>query len=240
MQLSLRSARAIQILFGLFLATSAAAEAPDYIFGDGFESSPILWYPFEGDSTNTGSLSGYALSLSNATYDAGKFGQAISFGTNGSASVTGMKSVLGVLPRVTIGFWIYESAIADRDYWDVGNRSTVPYGGVTFYENSNSTIAVCVSTAFDLYVTGSCPFFGSPTTGMWHHWIIMYAGTGTGVGQGGPVSVYLDDVLQLTIANDVSNDPVFNPGISDTLYIGGNDAPVDDLRIYDRVFTPAE
>ena len=54
------------------------------------------------------------------------------------------------------------------------------------------------------------------------------------------VSIYLDAVLKLTVPDDLSNDTVFGSGISDTLYIGGNGAFMDDLRIYDRVFTPAE
>jgi hypothetical protein len=241
MHISTCSARAVPTLLGLAFATSlGATPAPSYIFGDGFEPGPLLWYRFEGDATNTGSLSGYTLTLSNATYDAGEFGQAISFGTNGYAYVAGMQNALGVLPQVTVGFWIYESAVASRDYWDVGNRSTPPYGGVSFYENMISTTAVCVSNTTDPLVTGSCPFFASPTTGAWHHWIISYAGTGTGSGQGGPVNIYLDDVLQQTVSNDASNNPVFNSGISDTLYIGGNGALMDDLRIYDRIFTPAE
>lgn len=242
MHISTCSARAIPALFGLAFATCASATAlPDYIFGDGFEPGPLLWYRFEGDATNTGSLSGYALTVSNATYSAGKVGQAISFGANGYASVAGMKNVLGVLGQVTVGFWIYESAVADRGYWDVGNRSIAPYGGITFYESTSfSTLSVCVSNTTSAYVAGSCLSFAAPAPGAWHHWIISYAGTGTGSGQGGPVNIYLDDVLKLTVNDDASNNPVFSSGISDTLYIGGNGGLMDDLRIYDRVFTPAE
>lgn len=63
---------------------------------------------------------------------------------------------------------------------------------------------------------------------------------GTGSGEGGPVSVYVDDVLKLTKANDGSNNPVFTPtGIPDVMYVGGNGALMDDVRIYDVVFSPA-
>ena len=230
----------VVILTSLALVSSpraGAATLSDYVFGDGFERGPILWYRFEGDATNAGSLSGYAMTLNDATYDVGKFGQALSFGTTGYASVAGMKGVLGALPQVTIGFWIYESVLSVRSYWDVGNRSTAPYGGVTFYEMAPDT-AVCVANASEPFVTGSCPFFQAPAAGAWHHWIISYSGTGTG--QGGPVNIYLDDVSQLTVSDDPPNNPIFNSGISDTLYIGGNGALMDDLRIYDHVFTPAE
>lgn len=232
----------MQALLGFaFAAGAESATASDYLFGDGFEPGPILWYRFEGDTTNTGSLSGYALTFSNASFDAGKVGQAISFGSNGYAFVAGMKSVLGALPLVTVGFWNYESAAANRNYWDVSNRFAAPYGGISFFELTSPTnIGVCVSNAIAAYVTGSCPVIAAPSSGAWHHWIISNVGSGPGSGAGGEVNIYLDDVLALTIDNLSFSDPVFNSGISDTLYIGGNGSLMDDLRIYDRVFTPEE
>ena len=46
-------------------------------------------------------------------------------------------------------------------------------------------------------------------------------------------------MLAFTQANDASNNPVFNPGISDVLYIGTGGLMLDDVRVYNSVFTVA-
>jgi hypothetical protein len=241
MQFSKRNLFAILTLFtSAGLNKADAEESSNYIFGDGFERPPILWYTFDGDAINSGSASGYTMTLANSSYDVGRFGQAISFGTNGYASVAGMQNLLGVLPQVTVAFWIYESVSADRDYWDVYNRTVAPYGGLQIAEYTGIAIGVCVANATDSMITGSCPFTGLPTLQTWHHWIISYAGTGIGDGKGAPVKVYLDDVLIMTINDDASNNPIFDPGISDVMFVGANGALMDDLRIYDRVMSQAE
>jgi hypothetical protein len=53
------------------------------------------------------------------------------------------------------------------------------------------------------------------------------------------VQVYEDNVLVKTVSNDASNNPVFNQGISDTLYIGTGGITLDDVRIYNSAFTLA-
>jgi len=236
--------RITHVLRGLALAalaTSAGAvPAVDPIFADGFEAPPILRYPFDGDGTSIGTLAGYTMTPVSAAYSAGKFDQAISFPSAASyASVDGMRTVLGSLAKVTVGFWYYQSAFLSPSIWSLSNRSTAPYGGIALYESA-SQVGLCVSTASSAFIGGSCANFPAPATGAWHHWIIRYAGTGSGPGQGGPVNIYIDDVLVHTTANDASNDPVFSSAIPDTLSIGGNGALMDDLRIYDNVFSPAQ
>lgn len=90
------------------------------------------------------------------------------------------------------------------------------------------------------YLTGSCKDIAAPAANAWHHVILRYAGTGTGPGMGAGVDVYEDDVLAGTVPNDSANDPVFNQAIMDTLTIGQGGVALDDLRIYNQVFTTAE
>jgi hypothetical protein len=83
--------------------------------------------------------------------------------------------------------------------------------------------------------------FAAPAAGAWHNIIIRYAGTGTGAGQGAAVQVYEDDVLTTTVNNDIANNPVFNPGMTDTLSIGvGPGIALDEVRIYNLAFSVAE
>jgi len=96
-----------------------------------------------------------------------------------------------------------------------------------------------VATSSNSFLTGSCPGFTGPASGAWHNMILRYAGTGTGAGQGAGVDVYIDDVLVKSVANDASNNPVFNAGIPDQLYIGAPGMMVDDVRVYNSVFTVA-
>jgi len=98
---------------------------------------------------------------------------------------------------------------------------------------------MCAATTTNSFLGGSCGGHPAPATGAWHHVILRYNGTGTGTGQGAGVDVYYDDVLAYTQANDTANNPVFNPGISDALYIGTAGISLDDVRIYNSVFTPA-
>ena len=113
------------------------------------------------------------------------------------------------------------------------------YGGIEIGEVS-SLATLCVSTATIRYVGGSCDTYSPPSLGTWHHWIIRYEGSGTGAGEGGPVSIYIDDVLVFTQINDPSNDPVFSSAMPDVLYVGGDGARMDDLRIYGDVFSQAQ
>ena len=54
------------------------------------------------------------------------------------------------------------------------------------------------------------------------------------------MEIYEDDVLVMTIPNDASNDPVFSSGMSDSLYMGTAGIALDDVRVYDHLFTVGE
>lgn len=245
-----RLARALAIVAVTIAADAGIADAwalpaeEDLVFREGFEQYTLLRYAFDGDGTNTGGLPGYTMTVVDSTFESGKVGQGVSFGSAGYAYVAGMQGVLGIYPQITIAFWYNETApLSAQSFWSDINRSTAPFGGVQLGESTGigGGISVCVATTTNSLLAGTCNGFVSPGTGAWHHWIIRYAGTGTGAGQGGPTDIYVDDVLMLTRANDASNNPVFTTaGIPDTMYIGGSGATMDDLRIFNHAFTQAE
>jgi hypothetical protein len=203
----------------------------------------LLQWPLDGSGTNTGSTAGYALTLTGATYVAGKSGQAASFGSAASyGTVSGSaRAVLAAYPQYTISLWVNLSASVSTtsSFLDFDNRSTAPYGGIQLSAFSTTQLSMCVSTTTSSYLTGSCPIFNGPALNSWHNIILRYAGTGTGAGQGAGVDVYIDDVLVKTVANDANNNPVFNAGMLDTLYMGTGGMLLDDVRIYNSVFTVA-
>lgn len=204
--------------------------------------APLLWYRFEGDGSNIGSLPGYALALVNPQFGAGKSGQALGFGAGGYSQVSGMRSAIGSAPQVTIAFWMNVTTPASSPIFvSVQNRTVAPYGGVQLYQSSAAISGLCASSTTNSFLSGSCQSFASPSTNAWHHWIIRYAGTGTGTGQGAGVDIYVDGVLVLSLPNDANNNPVFNAtGMPDTMYLGGPGAIIDEVKIFNRVFTPAE
>ena len=217
---------------------------PDQDFAPGTPppaASPILHYELEGNGTNTGTTAGYNIDFTGTpSYGAGKIGQAVTYGSGGYGRVASAPSVLGIYPAYTISFWALTSTQPnDTTLIDFNNRYSAPYGGVQLAQNG-STINVCIASTSNPFLGGSCLGFPAPTAGAWHNYIVRYAGTGTGAGQGAGVDIYVDDVLVHSQANDAANDPVFNSSILSTLQLGSYPYSVDDVRVYNQVFTVAD
>jgi len=201
----------------------------------------ILHWAFDNNSVNQGALAGFGFNLTGASFVTGKFGQALSFGAGGFATVAGMRNVLGTRPDLTIGFWVFEAAQpASSSLWSINNRSAPgPFGGVQLGQSAGN-MSVCVASTSNSFLGGSCLGFSAPSVSAWHHYIIRYDAIGTGAGQGGNIEIFLDGALVHTRLNDADNNPIFNTtGMPDTLSIGAQ-VMFDDMRIYDRVFTAAE
>lgn len=202
---------------------------------------PQLAWEGENNVNNTGTLTGYTLTTpAGVSYVAGKFGQAMMLASGQYTYVDGIRAPLSGYADVTIGWWMRESgATQGQAVIDCNNRSTAPYGGIQL-GLSSSSVSVCVSSTSSSYLGGSCLGFTAPSANTWHHWTIRYDGSGTGTGQGGPVQIYVDNVLVHTRPNDGSNNPVFSNGITDRLYIGAFNMALDDVKIYNQVFSLAD
>lgn len=204
-------------------------------------SAPILHYTFDSTSANSGTTAGYGVTYTgSASYATGKVAQAVTYGAASYGRVASAPSVLGVYPQYTISFWAFTSTQpTDAILLDVNNRYTAPYGGIQLAQQGTN-IDVCVSSTSNQYLGGSCLGFPAPSAGAWHNYIIRYAGSGLGAGQGAGVDIYVDDVLVHSRANDAANDPVFNNSILSTLQLGAYPFSVDEVRVYNQVFTVAQ
>lgn len=203
--------------------------------------TPRLHWTFDGNLDNTGALTGYPLSAPQGVlFGAGKVGQAGVFGSGQYSLATGMRTVLGTYATATIALWLKEPGnLNSLSVVDCINRSTSPYGGIQL-GFSGSSGSLCVATTTSSLLEGGCGAAIPPSSNSWHHWIIRYEGSGLGTGQGGITTVWIDGVLARTQANDNANNPVFTATIPDALYLGAPGTQLDDVRVYDRVFTPAE
>lgn len=203
--------------------------------------TPRLHWTFDGNLDNTGSVSSIVLTApAGIAYGGGKIGEAGVFGGGQYALASGVRAVLGSYPKVTIAFWLKEpGTINSVSVVDCNNRSTAPYGGIQL-GLSGAQSSLCVSTSSSAFIGGGCLGFPLPSANTWHHWVIRYEGTAVAATQGGDTTVWIDGVLVHTRANDNNNDPVFNIGIPDALYLGAPGTQLDDVRVYDQVFTPAE
>ena len=202
---------------------------------------PLLRWTWDGTPNNSGSMAGFPATLNGSTgYIAGKFGQAIQFGAGGYAQVPGTRTVMSSYATYTIAFWVFLSgSLSSQATFYTIQRTTAPYGGVSVGHTGTSA-SLCAASTTNSLLTGSCPTFNT-TLNAWHHYLVRYAGTGTAAGQGAPVEIYLDDVRVATATQDTANNPVFNAGVPDMLSLGAPSfVAMDDLRIYNQVFTPAE
>jgi hypothetical protein len=204
--------------------------------------TPLLRWTFDGDGTNTGTVAGYPLSLTGAViFVAGKFGQAAQFGAGAYGMVQGSaRAVMGVYPQYTISFWVNATSSPDtaQPLFDFYNRTTAPFGGIRLGYASSALLSRCVATSTNKELVCVKDTFSE--AGRWRNMIIRYAGTSTTSGGGAPVEIYYDGHIAARDPNDANNDPVFNPGISDALYIGAGGIMLDDVRIYNTVFTTAD
>jgi len=201
---------------------------------------PLLYWPLDGDGTNSGAQTGYDLTFSGSvSFVTGKLGKAAQFATGGFGQPAGSaRAVLGAHSEYTISVWLKRTnSTGSPIVIDFNNRVTAPFGGIQLAYFNTTQLTVCAATATNSFLTGSCPLLSAPAADAWHNVILRYAGTGTGAGQGGNLEIYEDDVLILTVANDAANDPIFNMSIPDALTIGMEGMALDDIAIYNTTFT---
>jgi hypothetical protein len=219
------------------------SEPPDQALPDqAVTATPILWYKFDGNANNSGSLGAtYNGNASSVTYVSGKVGQGVQFGSTSSSYITIPNSAtpLSSWYTYTIGVWFYEASTLNWAYlWDFRTAS----GGCESYHGVNPSITTCCSGS-----SGSvgCRSF-TPTVATWHHLILRYAGTSTSPGGGAPLQLYLDGTLVNTIPN-ASGNVIFSSSQLTNLVIGLDAALseatnfiLDELKVYNQVFTEAE
>jgi len=201
---------------------------------------PLLEWSFDGNGSNTGTVSGYPVTWTgNVSYVAGKFGPAAQFPSGAYGTVTSPANVLGIYAQYTISFWIKASTPESQSFFDFDNYTTSPYGGIKLSYADTTHFSLCASSESVAVLGGACASVAAPVVAAWHNVILRYDGTGTGSGHGAGIDVYEDDVLAFTLPNPAL-DPIFDPDELSHLSIGAGGLTMDEIRVYDATFTPAQ
>ncbi len=203
----------------------------------------ILHYPLDNGGTNTGYLgAAYNGVVTGAASVAGKFNNALAFSnsTTNGLKVSNSHVPLSVSPHYTVSLWFREDVpgVAGASLIDFRNAGS-PGGGVAVGHGIASPASI-VACATGTSGTTACNSFVTPSFGLWHNLVLRYAGTSTGAGGGAPVDVYLDGVVVAAIPNPTL-EVIFSSTQRNDLVIGQSSMfYVDEIRVYDQVFTAAE
>ena len=144
---------------------------------------------------------------------------------------------------VTVAFW------TNRTYSTVGghtlfentanfNNSTTGFG---FFPDDSDCNGIMAGVRGDVGYSINC--FNQPTSGVWHHFAVIYDKSQTGSNE---VALYIDGVLQTPIRNWFTNNNTNNFG-NNPIYLfsrGGTQeygaGELDDLQLYNRALSAAE
>lgn len=194
---------------------------------------PALWYPLDGDATNHGAYGApYDGVAVDVAWVAGKMGQGAEVGT-GWIDLPKSAGLLKSPKGVTIALWVQPDLVeGGQPFLDC--RS--PESG--FHSYHGKTAGTLITTCSD----GGCDSFQLPDTG-WHH--ILYRYSSTEVGGSAPLEIFVDGNYAVTPTTDY---PLFFSQVVD-IALGRDHLEldwvpshhrVDDVRVYEEVFTDAE
>jgi hypothetical protein len=214
-------------------------------------SLPLLWYPLDGDVKNAGSLgAAYDGVPTDLVWVPGNIRQGAEVGV-GWIDLPGTREVLSGAPVLTIALWL------QADFTPYGQPfmscRSLDDGFDTQYRAHDGgqhgmKIAVCVDSDTPSDTTDNdptsfkCGYFDVPDAG-WHH--ILYRYVSTGPNNHTSLDIYLD-------GNHTARWPMgkvlFGSSVDDITLGRGHytDMPgpshhqLDDVRIYDKVFSEQE
>lgn len=207
----------------LFAFTACAA------FAD-ITTGLVAHYALEGNA-NDSSGNGYNGAAVNVTYAPGRIGQAASF--NDVSSAITVASLAGQLPAGsssrTVALWMNSSSIAS-------NGNMVSWGERV----GNQRFSALQENGGELRMIGEGNDYGSGTNlggNTWHHVVLTYTASS--------LIFYVDGVQ----VSSVTVAPQLNTSAANGLRMGVNALPandeyfgglLDEVRIYNRVLTPAD
>jgi hypothetical protein len=149
---------------------------------------------------------------------------------------------MGTWPNVTIAVWVNISAASFPTTTTILDTESGS-GGVRYRIYNATSHMLCVASTTNGYLPyGQCNPLLPPSTIAtgWHHLLIRYASAGMDAGQGGTIDFYIDGAHNSFIPNDADNNPVFTAAMDDNLAVEGAGVSVDDLRVYNSVFSDAD
>ncbi len=207
-----------------------------------WRSSPglILYYQLNGDALNYSALG--------AAHDALASGVSFSPGMLGLAAFDGQISAPGTLRPLsndtdyTLSFWFRNDSPIYEQVHRLFSFENPGQGGCSasvLDHNERGVLTLSCSGTGGFHSTVSFDFAtGYPN---WHHLALRHDGSAHGAGGGGDVSVFVDGAFLGALANPSRAD-VFSPQQAGNLVVGepGHNLWFDEIRIYNRVYTPEE
>jgi hypothetical protein len=201
-------------------------------------AAPLLDYPFDGDAFNRGSLVGYDGVAAAVSWVEGVRGRAVAMGGYGSVVEMPLTSAeLNELTAFTIALWFREDRVSNDGGQLIDMRGFLR-GFHSYHGVSGDALFTCWGAGHPDNGPGGCGSFDYPV-GVWHALIFRHAGRGLAPGEGAPLELIVDGVPVLTLDNP-ELEPILGHDAVD-LSVGRDSIfEIDDLRVYDRVFSPAE
>jgi hypothetical protein len=201
---------------------------PDYVRPDAPDVTavgPMLHYRFDDTLRNDGSLGSAFDGTGTAfTFVAGVRGKAVAFDTTMDTELLLPTQVpLSSHAAITVGLWFREDVVWDSSPWTQYLFNNRGGGGFDTYHGASGSQALTTCSA------AGCASFGY-AVGVWHHLIYRHDSAG-------PLEIFLD-------GKQVAMLPPSTAYFSDTqtsITLGTRtNMEIDDLQIYNRVFTSAE
>lgn len=200
-------------------------------------AKPLVLYTFDLTPASTGALGGYTSEAGTAHYATGKFGRAIAFDTTVAGHVTllGTGALVKTASRWTVSLWYREDvAIAHTNLIDFRSNSA---GWESYHGQASATGMTTCATTYSCFTYYDAPL------GVWHNLVWRY--DAPSLASGGTLRVYLDGALVGTLTSSTGTsliDATMPDAVLGMSY--PDEAPpifaVDDVRIYDTVFSEAE
>lgn len=196
----------------------------------------ILYYPFNGDAKNYGALGSVhdGQVTGKVAYESTPFGMGAAFDGNSAITLPNTRAPLGSSEQYTIGFWYYHQGESGRlfDNWD---KDGCVFSLISIVGAPQAIRVGCGANGSNEYVEES-----GFKPDAWIHVGLQYKAGAQGDGNGAPVDVYIGGRYFKTIPNTDKGD-VFGAEQALHTVLGANtSAIIDELRIYNQVFSQAE
>lgn len=215
-------------------ASTPDAALPDTAIPDaGTSSLPLLYYTFENQLENQGSLgAAYDGTAAGTTYVPGLINQGLKFGGASTSSLVVYNSAaaIGAYPSTTISVWFKEdpgAAGANLLFYQAAGFGCTTY----HYTGFQGTLRTACE--------GSSSYTGIASTGYivgrWQNLIFRHAGTAAAPGGGADMEIYLNNELVGVVSNP-GGAQIWSTTMEDLILGAYSNFTIDELKVYGQVF----
>jgi len=210
-------------------------------------NEPVLWYAFDGNANDSAGTA-HGQVQGRATYGPGAYGQAIRFAYQGDAVTIpdAARVFAGIREAITIAFWQFgedsshlNETICCSNY-EYGKSNPAISINLGCWQNPGQYRWDCgYPWSIDNRLAGRHRD-KKEWTGRWNHWIFAKGIHPGPDGQRGRMAIYLNGELydsRTGTDSPITNVTSFEIGSG---WYGRYDGLIDDFRVYDYAFSPAE